>query len=89
MGVDAEIIGVLLPVLLISDMDVMLVAKAMIRSDGESPTLICTGVLWGAGGGGVVWVLLELLLPHADSARRASIMTLMVTALEPVSGNTW
>jgi len=41
-GVDPEITGVVVPLLLFSVMDVMLVANAITRSEGESPTLTCT-----------------------------------------------
>jgi hypothetical protein len=85
-GVEAEITGVLLPLLLFSDMEVMFMAKAMTRSEGESPTLICTGVLWGAGGAGVVWLLLVLLLPpQATSAKSASTITLTAIYRETLS----
>jgi hypothetical protein len=63
-GVEEEMMAALVPSLLFNTIEVMFVAKAMTRSQGESPILICTVELLVVGGG--VWLLVELLLPpHA------------------------
>lgn len=81
-GVEVETMGTVVPLLLFSVMEVMLVAKAITRSEGESPILTWSVLLCGAGGGGVVWLLLELLLPQPASDKRASRTKAAVRHLE-------